>query len=218
MEPTQELLEAVKAGETNTVREILDKLPELVQAVDANGISAVLLALYYGHEPLAQIFLEYGLNLNIFEAAALGKMTRVVQILNHDPEMVDACAKDGFTPLGLAAYFGHQTVAKILLARGANVNKPSCNALRASPINSAVANRHVAITELLLEAGADVNAREEGGYTPLQEAAANGQMEMVKTLIHRGADLTSKNDAGKTAFELAQEKGQSAITDLLAQK
>lgn len=216
MEPTQELLEAVKAGATSTVRELLDNHPELVQTRDSDGVSAVLLAVYYGHEALPQLFLDAGISLNIFEAAALGKMTRVVQILNQQPELVNACAVDGFTPLGLAAFFGHQTVAKILLARGADVNKPSCNKLKASPIISAVANRHLAITELLLEAGADVDASEDGGFTSLQIAAANGQAEMIKMLMNHGADRSIKNDAGKTAYEMAQEEGHKGIIELLS--
>jgi uncharacterized protein len=217
MEDIQGMIEAVKKGDMDGVKALLAHDPDLARARDASGVSVVLLAVYYGHDPIAETLVDSGVELDIFEAAALGKMTRVVQLLKLDPRLANAFAPDGFTPLGLASFFGHQTVAKTLLGRGADVNLASSNDLQVHPVNSAVAHRHLALAELLLEAGADVNAREQGGYTPLHEAADNGQFEMVKLLLAHGADVTCASQDGKTALDLAEARGERNIAALLKQ-
>jgi len=67
------------------------------------------------------------------------------------------------------------------------------------------------IVELLIAAGADVNARDDGGDTPLLNAAAFGQKEIVELLIGKGAEVNAKNANGETPLDWA--KGE--IADLL---
>jgi len=55
------------------------------------------------------------------------------------------------------------------------------------------------IARVLLDQGADVNAKPTGGYTPLMAAALNGQKELVQLLIARGADPSAKDVSGRTA-------------------
>ena len=217
MPQTQEMIEAVIKGDTAGVKALLAQDPDLARARNESGVSAILLAIYYGHEPLAQMLADAGTELDIFEAAALGRTLRIDQILKQQPDQANAIAPDGFTPLGLAAFFGYPTAAKTLLERGAQVNQPSNNDLKVHPINSAVAHRHLVLTELLLAAGADVNAREQGGYTALHEAADNQQIEMVKLLLAHGADVSCTSNDGKTAVDLAAAKGDRTIVALLTQ-
>lgn len=208
-------VEAVKAGDFAQVQALIDQDPALVYAQDEQGLSAVMLSAYSGHNEITSLLLENGTTLNLFEAAALGKMTRVIQILNQTPEVVNSYAVDGFTALGLAAFFGHQTVAQSLLSRRADVNLPSTNELHAYPINSAVASRRLELVDLLLSAGAEINACEGAGYTPLHQAAADGHLVMVRLLIEHGADPAARTVEGKTALDLAVEKGEQSVINLL---
>ena len=56
---------------------------------------------------------------------------------------------------------------------------------------------------LIEELGADVNARDFGGYTPLHHAAARGDNEMILYLVGLGADVTAVSRRGQTTADLA---------------
>ncbi len=68
---------------------------------------------------------------------------------------------------------------------------------------------------LLLERGADVNARNPGGHTPLTAAATAGHTDAVKLLLNEGADPNSKKVYHRSALELALEGGHSDVAKLL---
>ncbi len=218
MDPTQEMVNAIKANEIEKVRELVDADSSLATTKTALGISPILLAAYYGRAEIARMLRERsGGQMDIFEAAATGANDRIEQILNEDPSLVNAFAPDGFQPLGLASFFGHLDVVECLLARRAEVNTASRNAQRVMPLHSAVASQQLDIAAALLSKGADVNAKQQDGFTPLHEAAQNGQVEMVKLLLQYGADVNATKDDGKTALDLAREHGHKEVVELLQQ-
>jgi ankyrin repeat protein len=105
---------------------------------------------------------------------------------------VNAYSHDGWTPLHLASFFGHEEVAKILLARGADVNARSRStrfAKENTPLHAAAANRQVGVAEVLIAHGADVNARDGGGFTPLALAAGGKNDVLVVILLEKGAQV-----------------------------
>ncbi|MGH2522814.1 MAG: ankyrin repeat domain-containing protein, partial [Anaerolineales bacterium] len=215
MSPSQSIINAVKAGDQAQVNALLDQNPELVNARSETGESAILLAAYYGQKQIAQLLLNRGATLDLFEAAAVGQAARVAELLEADPGRSNAFSSDGFQPLGLASFFGHAEVAALLLARGAEVNTPSRNPMHVRPLHSAVAGRHTAVAEMLLKHGAEVNARQEMGCTPLYAAAQNGQIEMVKLLLAHGADANLAPDNGQTPIDAALAGGHHDVAALL---
>jgi ankyrin repeat protein len=88
-----------------------------------------------------------------------------------------------------------------------------------TPLHLAARGGHRDVAELLLQRGAEVNARAEGefghGLTPLHEAARGGHREVVKLLLEHGADVNTRNDAGKSPLELAVEGGHFDVAELL---
>jgi ankyrin repeat protein len=213
------MLEAVKAGDVAQVKALIEADPALVNAKDEAGNSAILLATYYGRRDVVNVLLAHDAELSLFEASAVGRLDRVQALVAEDPdltsELVNAYSHDGFTPLGLASFFGHRDVAEFLLAHGAEINAASKNKMRVMPLHSAVASRHFGIAEILLAHGADVNAAQQDGYTPLHEAAQNGQVEMAELLLAHGANIDARKDDGQTSLAVAMEHSHMGAADLL---
>ena len=84
-------------------------------------------------------------------------------------------------------------------------------------IHRAAKTGHVLLTELLIAKGADVNARDEGGWTPLIHASENGHFQVVDLLIQAGGEVDSQDEEGRTPLLRASYYGHvEVITALLA--
>jgi ankyrin repeat protein len=212
----KELFLAIRANDAGAVRELIGQDRALLEAVSPMGVSPVLFAAYYHHPQMARVLVEEGAPLNVFEAAAVGEAGRVVALLDADAALLNAVSPDGFSPLGLAAFFGHAEVVALLLARGADVNVVSQNAMRVGPLHSAVAGNHTELARTLVEAGADVNAAQQDGFTPLMGAAQNGNAPLVRLLLAHGARPESLTGDGRSAADLAQEEGHGEVLLLLS--
>ena len=176
---SSDLFEAIAAGDDGLVRELVEARPELAEAHDGDGLSAVRRAVYARRDEIAEILLDANPALDVFDAAAVGR-TRGLEALLGERSLAQAWSSDGFTALHLAAFFGHEDAAALLLAHGADANAVARNdELRVTPLHSAAAGAHASIVKLLLEQGADPNARQGGGFTALHAAASNGDRESM---------------------------------------
>ena len=184
--------------------------PGLSGIRNADGATPALWAMYTRHPELAAVVLA-GREPDFFEACALGNRDRALALLSKDAKLVNAYSADGFSPLGLAVFFGHEEIARQLVVAGADVNSPSRNAIRVAPLHSAVESGSLALVSLLLEHGARPDAVEFLEATPLHSAAARGSKEMVERLLAAGADPRRKTKEGKTAAELARQYGHEEL-------
>lgn len=216
-----DFLAAVKQGDAERVRTLLEQDPLLLASRDENGVSAVMWSVYRMQPVITDLLLSHKPELQFFEAAAVGDLPAVRRHVEHDPEAARRYAPDGFSALGLAAFFGRVAVADCLLAAGADPNAASRNKMQVTPLHSAVANRDpdtaLALTRLLLKHGAKVNVAQEGGWTPLHQAAAHGQVAVLELLLARGANPSSLSADGRTPVELARGAGHTAAVSLLEQ-
>jgi uncharacterized protein len=212
---SKKLMEAIRAGDKAGLEELLRTEPGLLRFTAPNGSSVMLLAAYYGHPELAEIFVRHGAKPDVFEASALGHLEAVRRLVGGDRALVNAFAADGFYPLGLAAFFGHRAIVEFLLKNGADVSLSARNAQKVTALHGAVARRDVEIVKMLLEADADPNARQERGFAPLHDAAANGNAALVELLLKHGARADAKADDGKTPGDMAAERGHKEIAQKL---
>ena len=211
----QKFIAAVQSGDQEVVQVMLAYDPALLEVPTEIGVSVILLSAYYGYPELAAYLAGQKPKLSIFEAAATGRQSDVEKRLQENPEAINSFASDGFTPLGLATFFGHLELVKYLLEKSADVNLAARNSMKTTPLHSAAARRRTAIARILLEGGAEVNARQTSGVTALHSAAHNGNLELLKILLENGADKTLRTEEGKTALDFAAEKDFTEIEAFL---
>jgi ankyrin repeat protein len=123
MEPSQEIFDAVRAGDTGRLQALLRANPGLANVRNERGHTPVLIAQYRDKPEAVALLLAAEPELDIFDAASVGRTQRVAEWLERDPGLLDAKSTMGFSPLGLAAFFGHQDTVKLLLARGADAKE-----------------------------------------------------------------------------------------------
>jgi uncharacterized protein len=209
-----ELTDRIEAGDLEGVVELLERDPDAL-ARESAGPSPILSAVYAGHEEIARRLRERKGSLDIFEAAAMGDLHELDRVLRESEKAHDAFAPDGFTPLGLAAYFGHSEAVARLLAAGADPNVASQNDVSAAPLHSALARGHKEIARQLVQAGADVDAPGPEGSVPLHYVADRGDVETAKFLLDRNAKRDVARSDGKLPAEVAEEKGFLELGELL---
>lgn len=211
-------LDAVKKGDRPAVDRMLDEDPALASAKDENGTSAVLLAYYHGKTEVAAALLSRAPKLDVFEAATAGDAKRVGALVDVDRSLADSVARDGYTPLGLAAFFKRRDVVKALLDRGAKPSAPSRDQ-GFTPLHSAVATDAAGsegdIVRLLLDAGADPNAKSHEGGTPLHSAAFTGDIEIAELLLAYGADPNATDPKSLTPLDIARDRRNVEVAALL---
>ena len=211
----QEFFAAIRKGDAARVGELLRQQPSLIKATYGKGITAVLFAVYAKHPEIAESFISTGIELNIFEASATGRIERVRELLKKDPQLVHAWSPDGWTALHLN--FNHREVAKLLIDSGADLNLNSRNKLNATPLQGAAANNYIDLARLYLSLGANVNCRSEEGGSPLHEAAGNGFIEFAKLLLENGGNVNQRDDNGKTPLTIALQYKHPEMAELLKQ-
>lgn len=182
-------------------------------------VSPILDALYHGRLDEAERLADDAGSgqLTIHEAAAMGDVARLGQLLDAEPSAANAWAPDGFQPLGLAAFFGRRAAVELLLQRGAEVDSAARNSFKVTALHAALAGPDPSLARLVVDAGADVNARQQGGMTPLHEAAHMGHLDLTRLLLDHGADPKATDDAGKTPADHAREHGHHAVVEVLEQ-
>ncbi|HVW98472.1 MAG TPA: ankyrin repeat domain-containing protein [Mucilaginibacter sp.] len=194
---------------------LLKENPSLAKNRTSHQVSPLMLSCYYKKPEVTAVILKYLDEINLFEASAVGRLDVVANLVNAHPEAINFYAEDGFTPLGLACYFGHFEIARHLVLKGADVNMPSNNGFRVYPLHSAAAGNYTQIARMLIENNALVNVKQQAGATALHSAAQNGNIDLLILLLEHGADVTSRMEGGKLAADLAREKGYAEIADAL---
>jgi ankyrin repeat protein len=138
-----------------------------------------------------------------------GEVARLLVEGGADPNI----ATPAFTPLGAAAMVGDQLLAEALLAHGANIDDTSTGE---SALHAAIAERHGELAALIIDKGANVNARNMSLFTPLHFLAVNlRDRKLAELLIRHGADVNAKDQAGHTALEAATRARNDEVADVL---
>jgi len=187
------IFESIRAGDVDAVRSAVRDDPPAAAAREESGLSAVRAALYFQKQDVADVLLEAKPELDVFDAAAVGDVDRLTELLDADGDLIGAFSEDGYTPLHFAAFFSQGKALRLLLDRGADVGAVARNDMKVQPLHSAVAAQSTECVAALLVAGADPNAKQEGGFTPLMGAQQHEEEgDMVRLLIDHGAEESAE--------------------------
>jgi ankyrin repeat protein len=160
-------------------------------------VSELLEALYRGDGERADELAAQNPQLDVFEAAAVGRAARLRELLAEDESRANAFGDDGFHPLGLACFFGRVDAARVLLEHGADPNVLSRNEhIQTAAIHAAAAanesgadeSTRYELVKLVLEHGADPNLPQGGGFRAIDAARQNGDERVEQLLLAHGAE------------------------------
>ncbi len=220
----QEIHQAAKEGKFDAVKKMLKEDPDLVNAVDSDGLTPLHLAAEHGHRQIVELLLQEGADINaksgfkrtpLHFAASSGHDEIVRLFIEKGAELNE---NDSFilTPIFQAAYNGHQNIVEMLLSNGINLSATEKNSV--TLLHAAAISGNPELVEMLLDKGIDRNVRNIFGKTPLHFAASRGHNAAVKTLIDRGADINIKSLDGRTPLQTAIDCDQKETADLLKVK
>ncbi|KAH0558926.1 hypothetical protein GP486_004447 [Trichoglossum hirsutum] len=211
-------------GHEAVVRLLLEKGAP-IDAVNVHAYTPLCHAAKAGHDAIVRLLLEMGSEINkqihngymfttrariALIAADSGGHAAVMRLLVErglDVSTMD----DGYTALHRAARQGFNTVVRLLLDNGAEIDKKSRYGMTALML--AAWEGHHSLTRILLDEGAKINTEEDvDGETALHGAARNGHGAVVQLLLEKGADVEARDRLGRTAFTLATQRGFSTAT------
>ncbi len=232
--PEKQIFKAVSA---RRISQVMKLLPSVDPDTIYNGTPLLHAAVQTGNPKIVEAIIERNPNLNatnsaeetaLLLASRIGNVEIVKLLIENsaDPTIKD---KNGQTPLLVASVYGHLTIVKILLKReDVQKNVDFRDVDNATPLMGAAAhgfkNKEVAfeISKLLLDNGADVNAKSEieTSKTPLGIALSTQNAKLASLFIEKGADLSDglkdlsefQADVLKKAMEIAKQKKENEVT------
>ena len=237
------LVDAVKAGNSAAAAALLTKKVD-VNAPEADGTTALHWAVRNDNAKLVDQLIRAGANVKTenrfgvtpIALACENGSAAVVERLLKAGVSANTTGPLGETALHLCARTGKPEAIRVLLTNGARIDTIE-NWRGQTPLMWAAAEGNVDAMKMLIEAGADVNARstiivwerqrsEEprdkwlppGGLTPLLFAARDGKTASAKVLLDAGADVNIVDPDRHTALILALINGQLDVAALLIER
>jgi hypothetical protein len=117
----------------------------------------------------------------------------------------------GDLPVHHAARYGSLNVMRSMLQGEPGLANAISKSLRRTPLHSAAYYGHVAVIDMLLSSGAEIDAKLSSGDTPVHRAAEGSQLAALQVLLDRGGDPMALDNAGLPAVHMAAQKGHQAV-------
>lgn len=153
-------------------------------------------------------------------AAATKDLNRVRELIMFNNKLVNMKARNegqkGMTALHYAAYNNHYEMANYILRHGGKTNIKSTGA-NVTPLHFASEYADKKLILLLIDRGADVNAKDKLGLTALHKAAFKGRTKIVRLMAKEGAEIDAEDNLGRTPLHWAARYGKIDVAKALLQ-
>jgi ankyrin repeat protein/beta-lactamase regulating signal transducer with metallopeptidase domain len=218
-----------KYGRTPLFRAVSKNYPKVVEVLASNGAdinakdkdgrTPLYMATPLDDTEIMELLVTHGADVNAKDK--YGRTPLYVAYQLDNAEIIDLLRKYGATgSLHYAVSAGDIEKVRELIAQHTDVNQRDDE--DQTLLYRAVLMAHVDVAELLLNRGANIDAKtpsDETGYTSLQLAADRGQLDMVKLLVARGADVNAKRQKeghkDRTAKSYALGRNYKEIVEFL---
>jgi ankyrin repeat protein len=193
------LVEAVRNRDQQKVRVLLNQHAD-VNARSDDGATALLWAAHWNDVETADLLIRAGANVNAANDFRITPLS--LACTNGSAALVERLLKAGAnpntpiatgeTPMMTCGSSGSTDAVRMLLARGADVNakEPSQNQ---TALMWAAAEHHPKVVGMLIEVGADLQARTKKGFTALHFAAREGDLESTRLLLAAGVNVNIRS-------------------------
>jgi ankyrin repeat protein len=201
---------------------LVGKHPEHINARGGQMVTPLVAALHGKHFRIAELLHQHGADVNVrdqldytsLHAACITGFPDIVEwLLNHGAD-VNTQTKEGFFPITSAVGWGHLQVVRMLLEFNVDIDVRRDSGW--GPLDLAACRHnnkdHVGVLQLLLDHGANPNARDDNGSTPLHHSSwweeyggTHGTVEDTRLLLKYGATIDSEDNKGRTPLQLALE-------------
>jgi uncharacterized protein len=232
------LMYAARQNAIDAARALADAGADL-DAADPDGTSALVFAIINGHFDLAQLLLEKGADPNVADEKGMAALYAAVDMHTLDETVgrpnprphgrLDAAGLVGVL-LDHAADPNARLEAPVL-ERAHNDGDPNLGE-GATPLMRAAKDADIAVMRLLLDKGADINARTKTQKTALMYAASRPSgfrgtpnrgseqqaLEAVSLCLDRGADVNAVDDKGQAALHLSVASAEESVVKLLVER
>ena len=201
------LIGASYLGHTETVRYLVGLKDVDINHVDSTGCTALRHAAVRNHADAVQVLIDAGADIEVKDeegrspllvSNCLGHLDIAIMLVKAG---ADVCVTDnkGRTCLTLASYYGHtETVHYLVGLKEVDVNHSGDEGFTA--LHWAGQKNHPEVVQVLIDAGADFEAKEEEGRSPLHKACNSGHLDIVKLLVRSGAGVRATDNKGVTCL------------------
>jgi len=204
-----------------SVVELLIESKADINAKNGQGQTPLHIAAAFGHDSVVELLLARGADIGAKDGnartplhlAAAKQLSTAKLLLQHGAD-VNAAGPSKFTPLFEAVQGNQVDIVQLLLADKANVNAAGGGG--ETPLSVAVAEaKSPELAEILLNAGADVNARNPNSFSVINAAVSVASVPLVRAVLKFKPNLEVRDGNGATPLLRAADIGSNEMVKLL---
>ena len=212
----------IRFGRRWNTTHVASEVPAAHHHADENGMTALHWEAKKGCPDVVKSLVDAGADIEARNS--LGRSPLLVACENGNFAKAKMLVKAGAsvratdnereTCLTLAAHHGHKETVRYLVGLPeVEVNHEGLN--KHTALHSALLKAHSDVVQVLIDAGADIEAKDQIGYSPVHLACRSGTLAIVKMLVDAGAGVHLRDNEGGTCLMLAGDSGYTDIVHYL---